>query len=77
MMPRRGAERPAKTPKKTASSDEGGAECGAPHAPGAPSRLDDHDLCRIIDAWPDLPPAIRRAILAMVEAVATGSCKGG
>ncbi len=76
-MPRRGAEYPAQTPKETASSDEGGAECGAPDAPEAPSRPDDSDLRRVIDAWPDLPPVIRAGILAMVEAVATGSWKGG
>lgn len=31
----------------------------------------DLDLERILIAWPHLPPAIRRAILAMLEAVAT------
>ncbi len=43
----------------------GAAESDAVDAP-------DDDLRRITDAWPDLLPAIRRAILAMVEASASG-----
>ena len=30
-------------------------------------RKQDMDLHRILDAWPTLPPAIRRAILALIE----------
>jgi hypothetical protein len=29
----------------------------------------DPDLARLIDAWPELPPAFRAGILAMVESV--------
>ncbi len=31
------------------------------------SRRDDPDLCRIINAWPGLPEAIRAGIVAMVN----------
>jgi len=27
----------------------------------------DPDLAAVVDAWPDLPPAIRRAVLALIE----------
>jgi hypothetical protein len=37
-----------------------------------PAGLDDADLARVVTAWPNLPPAIRRGILAMVEAAVTG-----
>jgi hypothetical protein len=37
-----------------------------------PAGLDDTDLARIVAAWPTLPLAIRRGILAMVEAAVTG-----
>ena len=72
LIPRRGFEHPHDSPGKTADSEPGGAESGAPSAPDAPGRPIDADLRRIIDAWPDLPPAIRPAILAMVEASALG-----
>ena len=29
---------------------------------------DDPDLARLVDAWPDLPPHIRLALLALVQA---------
>jgi hypothetical protein len=29
---------------------------------------DDPDLARVVAAWPTLPPAMRRAILVLVEA---------
>ena len=71
-MPCAGAEHPAQIPRETPISETGGAECGAPDAPDARNRPDDSDLCRIIDAWPDLPMAIRRAILAVIETSASG-----
>ncbi len=37
----------------------------------------DDDLRRLVEAWPTLPDPVRAGILAIVEAVATGSCKGG
>jgi hypothetical protein len=30
----------------------------------------DHDLARVVSAWPDLPEAIRRAVLELVGAAA-------
>lgn len=60
-----GFEHPAQNPKKTANSDQGGAECGAPPAF---STITDPDLARVVKAWPDLPEPVRRGILAMVEA---------
>jgi hypothetical protein len=33
----------------------------------APAPTTDPDLVRILDAWPQLPAPIRRAILALVE----------
>jgi hypothetical protein len=36
-----------------------------------PSAVGDADLAGLVTAWPDLPEAIRRGILAMVDA-ATG-----
>jgi hypothetical protein len=32
----------------------------------------DPDLARLIDAWPDLPPTVRRMILAALEARGPG-----
>jgi len=40
-----------------------GAVVGAPVAPPDP------DLQQLIAAWPDLPPAIRAGVLAMIHAV--------
>ncbi|MCZ6736103.1 MAG: hypothetical protein O7C65_09965 [Planctomycetota bacterium] len=45
--------------------DLGGAESGAV---GDKSGLADPDLQHLIDAWPDLPEAIRAGIVAMVNA---------
>ena len=30
--------------------------------------ITDHELARVVAAWPDLPEPIRRAVLAMIEA---------
>ncbi len=64
------------SPEDLAASAPGGAECGAPHAPNAPNRPGDPDLRRINDAWTDLPLAIRRAILAIVEASGNAEADG-
>jgi hypothetical protein len=32
----------------------------------------DHDLARLIDAWPTLPPTVKRMILAALEASEPG-----
>jgi hypothetical protein len=36
-------------------------------APQAPKPPTDPDLARLMAAWPDLPPAIRRAVLALLD----------
>ncbi len=36
----------------------------------------DHDLAAVVDAWPELPGALRAGILAMVKA-ASGTRGGG
>jgi hypothetical protein len=44
-------------------------ERGEPLAPPlALHRPEDPDLARVLAAWDDLPPSIRRAILALVDA---------
>jgi hypothetical protein len=45
--------------------DQSGAECGALGAREAPI---DADLAAVVDAWPELPSAIKAGILAMVRA---------
>jgi hypothetical protein len=41
-------------------------------ATSSPATPEDAVLARVVTAWPNLPPAIRRGILAMVEAAVTG-----
>lgn len=47
------------------AGNESAAESGAVHRQTGP---EDPDLARIIDAWPDLPEAVRVGIMAMVQA---------
>jgi len=60
-----GLETPLGNTEKTPLSKTGGAKSGA-----FPTENDaiDADLQAVIDAWPDLPTAIRAAMLAMVNA---------
>ena len=51
---------------ETALFGGGGAEFGA--QPAFPT-ITDPDLCRLIDAWPDLPEADRTAVVAHVAAL--------
>ena len=62
-----------KTPENTAFP-----EVPPPVAPpvGGENRPADPDLARLVDAWPDLPPAIRAGILAMIG-VACGTAGDG
>ena len=56
-----GIEPPLNSPGNSTGSVPGGAESGAStrEIPAI-----DPDLARIVQAWPDLPPAIRAGILA-------------
>jgi hypothetical protein len=60
-------------PGENADSLQSGAECGAfladctPHAP---------DLSVVVEAWPNLPEAVRAGIVALAQAAA-GHVKGG
>jgi hypothetical protein len=47
-----------------------GADALPKSAPSAPL---DADLTRIVEAWPSLPEAMKRAVLAMVEVAWHGS----
>jgi hypothetical protein len=41
----------------------------APHVPQhVPAARTDPDLARVVTAWPDLPPHIRAAVLALIRA---------
>ena len=49
------------------------AESGRPLSPGLslyPSAAPNADLAKLVAAWPSLPEAMRRAVLAIVEASA-------
>jgi hypothetical protein len=58
-----GFDTPSKTTGKTAPDEKSGAKSGAL---SADSGVMDSDLGRLIAAWPTLPDAIRRAMLALV-----------
>ncbi|UCC30279.1 MAG: hypothetical protein JSU86_19025 [Phycisphaerales bacterium] len=62
---REGFEPPQDFPEKTTVSEQGGAESGA-HA--APIAVSDPDLRAVVSAWPELPEALRKGIVAMVKA---------
>ncbi len=61
----RGVEQPPETPKKMRVSILSGAESGALDARKVESQP---DLAMVIEAWPNLPAAIRAGILAIVRA---------
>jgi len=63
--PQGDSKHPSEILTKTPLSKTGGAKSGA-----FPTENDaiDADLQAVIDAWPDLPTAIRAAMLAMVNA---------
>ena len=67
-----GIEPAANSPGKKGGDSQSGAESGAPGGQNADSGWatvvnTNPELARLIDAWPKLPEAIRRGILAMVE----------
>ena len=45
-----------------------GAGFGPPTPPATPPKPTDPELAAVVAAWPDLPPAIRAGIAAMVRA---------
>ena len=57
-----------KTPRKPAHSDNCAAP-GAAHETAATAL--DVDLQSVIEQWPDLPPAVKAGIVAMVRASGT------
>ena len=61
-----GLEPPSNSPGNTGIPQAGGAESGALAAPKPPS---DPDLRAVVEAWPELPDAVRVAVVALVKAV--------
>jgi hypothetical protein len=60
-----GIRTPPENPGKTAFSEKGGADSGAVTLSNFSN---DSDLALIINAWPNLPEAIRAGILAIIRA---------
>jgi len=63
------------SPRKTQKPESGGSKSGnkgagfgAPTPPATPTRPTDPELVAVVAAWPDLPPAIRAGVLALVKA---------
>jgi hypothetical protein len=74
-MTPRGSELPPFPTGKTKVSGSGGSNSGNKDARlgdssgvVTPPQPTDPDLSRLVAAWPDLPPAIRAGIVAMVNA---------
>ena len=61
-----GFERDLFPPGNSHIAPEGGAKCGA--LLSGSEATDDEALAEVIDAWPNLPPALQQAILATVRA---------
>lgn len=65
---------PPENKVKTEGADESGAKCGALSSDSVPNptlaKPDDPELAAVVAAWPDLPPAIRAGVLALVRAPA-------
>ena len=64
-IPPRGVEQAAKTAGKKPVCESGGAESGAESAENTSISP---DLQKLIDAWPNLPKAVKAGIVAMVNA---------
>lgn len=64
-VPPRGLEPLANPAGKTQIPHQGGAKPGAPEAE---TTAVDPDLAAVIEAWPQLPEPIRRAVLTLVSA---------
>jgi hypothetical protein len=63
---KRGLEQDADSSQEATFSEQGAAKCAA----CGDTPLTDADLRSVIDAWPDLPEAIRVGILSMVRSAA-------
>jgi hypothetical protein len=59
--------RPLDSSGNSTIDSQSGAESGALGAGDLP---DDAELNAVIDAWPNLPPAIKAGVLAMIRATA-------
>ncbi len=72
----RGLEPLSENNGKTRKTPEGGTESGTV-GPETAGQLGSEppampaDLARVVSAWPNLPPAIRAAVLAIIEATAS------
>ena len=56
-------------------AEPGNVECNARpgvDAVAAPAAAMPADLARVVESWPDLPPAIRAGVLALVDAAGAG-----
>jgi hypothetical protein len=69
-VPRLGVEQQRGSPQETNNSKGRGADSGATESNAARSSNDqpDTELASLIDAWPELPDAIRAGIVAIVQA---------
>lgn len=65
----RGNERPTSSSEKTSVSEIGGAGGGAI---GCTPSLSDPDFAAIVDAWPRLAVATKRALISLVREAAEG-----
>lgn len=75
-MPPEGLEHHANPAGNTRVPDSGGSKSGNNGGglgpPMPPTMPTDPGLAEVIAAWPDLPPAIRAGIVAMVKAAGGG-----
>ena len=70
----RGLQQPSRNPRKTALFENGGAQTGALDCETGSI---DADLLEVVSAWPDLPDAVRGAVLRIVAEARQGSEVGG
>jgi hypothetical protein len=75
-VPPEGTEQTAKSSGNRGVAPQGGAESGAlssDFAPGgAPLTVTDPDLAAVVSAWPTLPDATRRQVVAMIRVAIVG-----
>ncbi len=83
-MTPRGSELPRFPAGNTGVGDSGGSKSGnngggfgPPTPPTPPVTPTDPELAAVVAAWPDLLPAIRAGVLALVKAAGVNPCEGG